>query len=109
MMNPPQNLVWMSRLMLLRTHQEGIKRFMTHLNEVFWAEQDRLPRWLKNGLRMQGKETSKGFLWWLGNGARVRVPRCQMWECLGLFLISLSRWGAEGVGLKKLSATTHQK
>lgn len=38
---------------------------MIHLKEIFWAEQNRFPRWLKNGLRKQGKgngrETSLKF------------------------------------------------
>ena len=111
-MNPHQNLVWMSRLILLRTHQEGIKRIYDSLKGDFlgWAKQT--PKVVKKRLEKAGKgnrrETSLKFYWLLWDGARVRVPWCQMWECWHYLLSVYPHVGRE-VGLKNLLATKHQK
>ena len=41
---------------------------MIHLKEIFWAEQNRLPKWFKKGLRKQERETGGRLIWSFNGG-----------------------------------------
>lgn len=52
---PTQNLVWLSKVMTLRTHREDVKRLLQN-KASGGGEKGWLPRLVQNDLREQGKE-----------------------------------------------------
>lgn len=95
--------------MTSHTHQDDMKRFITHIIRLFWGEQGGHSSWSQHGLRKEGKEPGSAFPvvrgWSLSKGSCtlsgtlvVRIS-CQYQGRSNLtFLISLSICEAERKG-----------
>lgn len=82
------------RWMVLHTHQEGLKKFATHLISYVERRSSQAGRKMSS----EGKERrlAGSFLWWLWGGAGLKVPMCGLdFEPLDL-IVSLPTCGAEG-------------